>query len=152
MRPLLLCFLLASVVVAIAGCTSFFGEGTKSDEELAAPREIYPDVPVMAGMSYIKDSSFIYNDTGQRICVLKYSGQSAFLNAVQFYKERMKGCKWEPASPEAMGNDPIAMHFKKAGELATVIINTGPKDLTFVTIEIRGEKAAAALPGDKKTK
>ena len=153
MKSVLALFLLASMVVAIAGCTDIFGTGATPEDDLATPREIYPDVPVMAGMSYIKESSFIYNDTGQRICELKYSGKTMFLKTVQFYKERMRGCKWEPASPEAMGNDPITMEFKKGNELASIFIHTGPKDLTFVTVRIRGEKVAAAAPtGDKKTK
>jgi len=144
------------VLVLMSGCRMFEGDTVPND--VGSPMAIYPDVPVMAGMTYVKDESFIYHRGDQRIVNLKYVGKARLLAAVQFYKSQMRAMKWGSPSgtgtdPVVMGSDPIRLFFKKGSELATVEIDSRLKGQTVLTIEIRDENTVSPIaPGDKKTR
>ena len=134
---------IAMALVLMSGCEMF--EGDTGRNEIGSPTAIYADVPVMAGMTYIPEQSFIYHTGSERIVKLKYVGKAKLMAAMQFYKDQMRAMKWgspndSGTDPVVMGNDPITLYFRKGDELATVNIDSRLKGQTLLTIEIRGEK------------
>jgi len=159
LMPLMLRLLGPALAIALllaGGCEMFNGdnESGKAGTSVA----IYPDIPVMAGMTYVPKESFIYNTGEMRIVTLKYVGKAKLMAAVQFYTEQMRALKWgspndSGTDPVVMGNDPITLYFRKGDELATVNIDSRQKGQTVLTIWIRGEKTVSPTgPGDKKSR
>ena len=147
---------LAIALLLAGGCEMFNGdtESGKTGTSVA----IYPDIPVMAGMTYVPKESFIYHTGEMRIVTLKYVGKAKLMAALQFYREQMRALKWgspndSGTDPVVMGNDPITLYFRKGDELATVDIDCRQKGQTVLTIDIRGEKTVSPTGlGDKKTR
>lgn len=142
-----LCFL--SCILLSSCATSDNSKTTQS--ALLEPQNTlrFSDVPVPVGLKALPKDSYIFENGGVRVGVLKYRGKVNIDQAVSFYKEQMPMYGWSLLNVIEYGER--MLNFDRVNE--TCIITLIPNgSVTTVSISLGPKATQAAKKTDKPLK
>ena len=120
----------------LSGCTLM----PKKAQEAQSPALLEPqailkfgDIPVPTGFRLLPQSSYSFENSGLRVCVLKYQGKAGPEQLITFYKEQMPMYNWNLLNIVEYGDR--LLNFDRDNE--TCIISLLPKwKSTVITISV----------------
>jgi len=123
------------------GCISLPQRTLSEDVSLEVATLLkFDDVPVPAGLKFIPEDSFAFQNDLFRVALLRYSGRVAAEQAVSFYKEQMPLYGWEVINIVEYGTK--TLNFDRPEETCTIIINAKGSKKSDIAISVAPKAAS----------
>lgn len=140
------------ITMVLGGCTTIDNMNSFSSLQPANSENFrFPDVPVPAGLSMVREDSFILETPDTHAGQLVYAGFANYQSVVRFYRERMPNHGWQLLSSIERGE--AALIYEKPGWSATIFIRTSYfRTRVSINIGPKGEKSLVEqdIPPRKK--
>ncbi len=155
MRPkFVFAMLLCALVAFSAGCSRMqatrAAEPTEGIEDVATGMPLAPDfriadVPVPAGFEFIRDHSFVFQNSDMDVGRIEYIGKKVNVaDVAQFYLDEMGRYNWSLLNVTEHGT--ILLLFEKPDKSCTVLLTTkGRGALIQITFSPKPAAAEAGL-------
>jgi len=88
------------------------------------------DLPVPVGLKPLPLESYSFENSGFRVGVLKYRGNAAAEDVVNFYKEQMRMYNWSLINAIEYGQ--ILLNFERENESCIITLLPKGKSLTLI--------------------
>lgn len=111
-----------------------------SDAIPIAPESRIPDIPVPAGFEYVREHSFVFQNSRLDVGRLQYMGKAPVEDVAQFYLDEMLQHNWELQN--IAEHDTITLFFDKPDKSCQVLLSQKGRhviiEVSFFPKELRG--------------
>ncbi|MCP4649835.1 MAG: hypothetical protein GY853_07145 [PVC group bacterium] len=125
--------------VYMCGCSGLAGNRRSSNSDVLSEQMLgiasqlrFEDLPVPAGFSIIRKSSFIFQNSKTRMGTLTYDGKADIASLIEFYKRTMVYNGWDLINTVEF--DIVILNFKKGGE--SCIVTMQQRAMNRITVVI----------------